>query len=353
MPTPAPGLKRVPRWRTMISPPVTACPANVFTPRRWAFESRPLRLEPKPFLCAICLSLLVGFRGWRADRLRRLRGPLGRLGSPLGGPGARRFGGRPRRFPAPRGDLGDLDLRELLAVAGAPLVPALGLELEHAQLLSPHVRQHLRGDLHALQARGVEHGILGAVEDRLERDVLALLHGQALDEQALAALDAVLLAAGLHDRVHVCRVSILSGKRGRGGAYSGVAGAFAAERRRPPLRPRRRGLDCRPSAWPSSCSASPAASVPGSRASGDSACSPAAAVARASCASACAAFLRRGRTRGVARSATFVSVARGGVQTTSPDSSSSRALAAVRPTLSMRTMRFSPTCGAAPAIEMM
>ena len=53
MPTPSPGLKRVPRWRTMISPPVTTSPAKTFTPRRLALESRPLRLEPRPFLCAI------------------------------------------------------------------------------------------------------------------------------------------------------------------------------------------------------------------------------------------------------------------------------------------------------------
>jgi hypothetical protein len=42
-----------------------------------------------------------------------------------------------------------------------------------------------------------------------------------------------------------------------------------------------------------------------------------------------------------------------GALTTSPASSSSSALAAVRPTWSMRTIRFSPTQRAAPAIEMM
>ena len=46
--------------------------------------------------------------------------------------------------------------------------------------------------------------VVGAVEDRLEAHILALCDGQALDEQLLAALDAVLLAACLHDRVHVC-----------------------------------------------------------------------------------------------------------------------------------------------------
>ena len=50
MPTPAPGWNTVPRWRTMISPPVTVWPANTFTPRHLGLESRPLRLEPSPFL---------------------------------------------------------------------------------------------------------------------------------------------------------------------------------------------------------------------------------------------------------------------------------------------------------------
>ena len=49
----------------------------------------------------------------------------------------------------------------------------------------------------------VEHRLLGAVHQRLQRDARALLLGQALDQQVLAALDAVLLAACLHDRVHV------------------------------------------------------------------------------------------------------------------------------------------------------
>src|ERR1700690_651153 len=37
----------------MISPPLTFCPAKTLTPSIFGFESRPLRLEPRPFLCAI------------------------------------------------------------------------------------------------------------------------------------------------------------------------------------------------------------------------------------------------------------------------------------------------------------
>src|SRR5947208_2296076 len=120
MPTPSPGLKRVPRWRTMISPPVTAWPANTLTPRRLALESRPLREEPRPFLCAI------------GRFLRRSRW------SGIGlGRGGDRFGLRLlRRALARRGGLDrrHLDPRQLLSVAVAALVAALGLELDDPQL---------------------------------------------------------------------------------------------------------------------------------------------------------------------------------------------------------------------------
>src|ERR1041385_6686974 len=52
-PTFAPGLMRVPRWRTMMVPPGTSCPPKAFTPSRCALESRPFLELPKPFLCAI------------------------------------------------------------------------------------------------------------------------------------------------------------------------------------------------------------------------------------------------------------------------------------------------------------
>ena len=45
----------------------------------------------------------------------------------------------------------------------------------------------------------VEHVVAVDVEERLEGDLRALLHGQPLDEQGLALLDAVLLAACLDD----------------------------------------------------------------------------------------------------------------------------------------------------------
>src|SRR3954454_11189285 len=153
MPAPSPGRKRVPRWRTMISPPVTAWPANTFTPRRLAFESRPLRLEPSPFLCAMSA------------------------------------------LPA---DLGDADARQLLAVARAALVAPLGLELEHAQLRPALVRDDLGGHARLAAAAALEDGVAAAAQQqRLQLDGRADVVGQALDEEGLALDDAVLLTAGL------------------------------------------------------------------------------------------------------------------------------------------------------------
>src|SRR3954465_9410222 len=141
MPTPSPGRKRVPRWRTMISPPVTTWPANTFTPRRLAFESRPLRLEPRPFLCAIS-------------------------------------------GPPARGDARDLQARELLPVPGGALVPALGLELEDAQLRPALVAEDGRLDPDAPEVcPREERAVAGREEQRLEIDGGALVGGQPLDEE--------------------------------------------------------------------------------------------------------------------------------------------------------------------------
>src|SRR5690606_33495505 len=89
-PTLTPGWKWVPRWRTMISPALTTWPPKRFTPRRCALESRPLRVDDAPFLCAISQPLML------SDDLL---------------------------------DAGDLDAGQLRAVALALLVTGLVLEL--------------------------------------------------------------------------------------------------------------------------------------------------------------------------------------------------------------------------------
>src|SRR5580700_5586227 len=126
MPTPSPGLNFVPRWRTMISPPVTFSPANTFTPRRLAFESRPLREEPSPFLCAMF-------------------------------------------------HLRDLDPGQVLAVAGTALVAALGLELHDPQLRAALVGDHPGRHRNAGQVRVDD---VGAVHEqqRLQADRFAVLN---------------------------------------------------------------------------------------------------------------------------------------------------------------------------------
>src|SRR5207302_856332 len=84
------------------------------------------------------------------------------------------------------------------------------------------------------------------VQQRLKLHLGAIGIGQTLDEQGLALLDAVLLPAGLDDCVHV------QSELDAGAADS----ALAPERRRPPLRPRRRGLDSTASIASSAASAS-------------------------------------------------------------------------------------------------
>src|SRR3954449_5473469 len=260
----------------MISPPVTTWPANTFTPRRLAFESRPLRLEPRPFLCAIGGRLLRGARltlGLAADR-------------------------------------GHPDAGELLAVAGAPLVAALWLELEHAQFGAAQVPEHLGLDDDAVQV-AAELGIAVARdEQRLEVDRGALVGGQALDEQGRALLDAVLLAAGLDDCVgHDLAHSVTS----EVSAPSGPA--FARERRRPPRRPRRRGFESTAPFSSGSASLRAAGPVPasGSASSVSASTASAASSARRSPSSA-ALGLRRARGLGAPAAASASSLLRARVR---------------------------------------
>src|SRR5262249_36951261 len=145
-----------------------------------------------------------GLRGLGLGGLRRFGlGGLRRFGFwSLRRFGARRFGDFRARFPrslrgslggllrapgptSPRGgaraDVCHLAPGQLLAVAGAAFVAALGLELEHPQLLAANVPEDLRGDLHPAQAVPIEDGLLGAIENRLQRDARALVVGEALD----------------------------------------------------------------------------------------------------------------------------------------------------------------------------
>src|SRR5690606_31660216 len=52
-PTFSPAWKRVPRWRTMIEPALTVWPPKALMPSIFGWESRPFRVEPPPFFCAM------------------------------------------------------------------------------------------------------------------------------------------------------------------------------------------------------------------------------------------------------------------------------------------------------------
>src|SRR5215212_6104799 len=67
MPTLLPAWNFVPRWRTMIEPAGTDWPPNTFTPSIFGWESRPFRVEPPPFFCAMVQISLMGSGVDRTD----------------------------------------------------------------------------------------------------------------------------------------------------------------------------------------------------------------------------------------------------------------------------------------------
>src|SRR6478736_5179799 len=84
----------------------------------------------------------------------------------------------------------DLDLRELGAEAGMPAVARLGAVLADADLLAERRADHAGGHL---RLRSELERAIAAEHQHLRMEGLALLRRQAVDEQALAFLDAVLL----------------------------------------------------------------------------------------------------------------------------------------------------------------
>src|SRR6476619_1501552 len=242
----------------MIAPAVTVWPANTFTPSRCACESRPFFDEPRPFLCAIARVLLLRPR---APRLRcRLLGGLGlRLrGRPrLGGRLRLRLGLRLLRGRLRLGLLGlrlagrgplrlgraadrlDRDPGQLRAVPARLAVAALRLELEDPDLLAAQVLDDLHRD-GALELRTVGDHLIAARHQDVGREGVAGGMRLPVDEELLALLDPVLLAADLDHRIHEPR----NGTRApRPLSYPGSSPADRAcarpphRRRRPPRPP--------------------------------------------------------------------------------------------------------------------
>src|SRR5215211_2252699 len=173
---------RVPRWRTRIVPAVTSWPPWRLTPSRLAAESRPLRLEDAPFLCAISafLFLLVALL--------------------LLGPAA-----RPGRALAAEVDGLDLEPGQGLAVAEGAALAGLVLVGEDADLLSPVVVDHAGRDLGPGQVVGGRGHLAVVVDDqqRFQLEAGAVVVAEALDVDEVADLHLVLLSAGPDDGVHL------------------------------------------------------------------------------------------------------------------------------------------------------
>src|ERR1035437_9704695 len=176
-PTPPPGWKCVPRWRTRISPALTAWPPKRLTPRYWEFESRPLRVEDAPFLCAMSV--------------------------PAFGSGACQMRERPNEGGSGL-DRGDLDLGRVLTVTLTLAVSGLVLELHDRDLGAFGGLDHLGGDLDLRElARVGGHG--GSI-DQKKRSQINAVAGLALhlvDDEDVADRNLFLTAACANDRVHV------------------------------------------------------------------------------------------------------------------------------------------------------
>src|SRR5215475_10168487 len=160
MPTLSPAWNLVPTWRTRIEPAETRSPANRLTPRILGPESRPLRVEPCPFLCAMALSL----------------------------------------------DRGDLHRRVVLTMPVPADVVLAAAELEHDELVAAALLDDLAGDLGAGDGRLADRHAAaiarGHQQHLVEHDRRAGIARELLDHHGLAGLDPVLLSTRLDHGVH-------------------------------------------------------------------------------------------------------------------------------------------------------
>src|SRR5437867_2624651 len=164
VPTLAPATNRAPRCRMMMLPAVTCSPPNAFTPRRLLTLSRPLRLLPCPFLCA-----MAGTPELLCD------------------------------------DFFDFQHRVVRANATLAVIAFAAAELEGDDFLALFVGiNDLGGDARAGHGRFADLDVVAVGDEQhfFQRDVLALLAVEQFDLEQVAGLDAVLFAAGSDDRGH-------------------------------------------------------------------------------------------------------------------------------------------------------
>src|SRR5271166_2655373 len=138
----------------MIAAEVTSVPSNTFTPSRGAFESRPFRVEPPPFV----------------------------------------FDMMPSAFLRAGGDGRDLDRRVLLAVSVPAALIRLRLVGHAADLRSQFLAHDPGGDPRAGQlGRRGQDGRPVDDQHGIEFDLVTRRNGESLDGQTLALGDALLL----------------------------------------------------------------------------------------------------------------------------------------------------------------
>src|SRR5579884_1093822 len=194
MPTPGPGRNRVPRWRMSTMPGTTSSPSERFAPRRFAWLSRPFRVLPAPFLCAI--SVLLRLRpGIVGEEIPIDMSPPLSLRDPEP---------RPLR-PRPGYDVFDHQSSQVLAVALHPAVAHLRLVLEQDDVGGSWVggdscSHHCAGD-----CRLTDDALSFFSADQqypLQLNRLANLGRKSIDLDDFARRDLILSPAGFDDRVH-------------------------------------------------------------------------------------------------------------------------------------------------------
>src|SRR3954471_13959380 len=152
----------------MISPALTTWPPKRFTPRRWAFESRPLRDDEAPFLCAMSASALRDVADHDAGQGLTMPLPLVVAGLVL--------------------ELVDVDLR------------ALAVPDDLARHGDVRQSGRVAGDGLAVEPPGGRRAV--DQKDGRESDRVARRARQAVDRERVAHGHLVLAATGLHHCVH-------------------------------------------------------------------------------------------------------------------------------------------------------
>src|ERR1035438_4243177 len=169
MPTFSPARTLVPRWRTRMLPASTCSPPKRLTPRRLLWESRPLRVLPPAFLCAMGLLQNLG-----------------------------------------RADFGHAYLCELLPMRFLPQIVLAASKLNDGYLVALGMLFDRRRDLAAGKQRfaQVYDVAVSDQENLVKLHRRAKIGAELFDAQYSALLDPILFAARGDDRVHCPKLRV-------------------------------------------------------------------------------------------------------------------------------------------------